>query len=103
MDKKANYGTVSEALEEFRKQGFTIDFNLEENCIVCGNERFGSEEFEIVGWYRYEGNSDPGDEATVYAIESNRGHKGVLVTGYGTSSDNFSSNILKKLSYRDHD
>jgi hypothetical protein len=54
-------------------------------------------DFEIVDVYRYEGNSDPADEAAVYAIRSKDGHKGVLVTGYGISSEGISSDLLKKL------
>lgn len=97
MEHSTHYGTVTEALAEFKKQGFTIDFNLMENCLVCGEERFTAEEFSIVDVYRYEGNSDPADEASVYAIESTTGIKGVLVTGYGMSSDSLSDEILRKL------
>ena len=98
MERKTHYGTVSEALNQFRNQGFTMDFNLDENCLLCQNERFEASDFEIVDVYRYEGNSDPADEATVYAIESKSGLKGVLVTGYGVSADTMSDDILKKLS-----
>lgn len=97
MEHKSHYGTVSEALEAFRLQGFTVDFNLHENCIACQTDKFEPHEFEIVDLYRYEGNSDPADEAVVYAIESKSGMKGVLVTGYGMSSDTMSEAILKKL------
>ncbi|MDP3555987.1 MAG: hypothetical protein Q8T03_01360 [Bacteroidota bacterium] len=93
--------TVSEALNKYRQQGFTIDFNLEENCISCdGIDKFNSDEFEIVDVYRYEGNSDPADQATLYAIESKTGLKGVLLTGYGISTDTLSSQMLKKLKYK---
>ncbi len=97
MERKNHYGTVSAALEQFKQQGFTIDFNLEENCILFGTEKFQADDFEIVDVYRYEGDSDPADEATVYAIESKSGLKGVLVTGYGISSDTVSTELLKKL------
>lgn len=30
-----HYATVSQAIETLRKQGYTTDFNLEENCLVC--------------------------------------------------------------------
>lgn len=99
MKGQAHYGTVTEALSEFRKQGFTLDFNLDENCIVCNLDRFSADEFEIVDMYRYEGDSDPADEAVVYAIQSYNGLKGVLVTGYGTSMDYVTEHILKKLSF----
>ena len=97
MEHSTHYGTVTEALAAFKQQGFTIDFNIEDNCLVCGEARFTADEFSIVDVYRYEGNSDPADEATVYAIESKTGIKGVLVTGYGMSSDSLSDAILRKL------
>ncbi len=97
MAHPTHYGTVTEALNAFKSQGYTTDFNLEQNCIVCGEEKFGVDEFSIMDVYRYEGDSDPADEATVYAIESNNGIKGVLVTGFGISSDEHSDEFLKKL------
>ena len=77
-----------------------MDFNLDENCIVCHEDKFNPEDFEIVEVYRFEGNSDPADEAIVYAIESNKGHKGVLVNGYGPSSETMSSEMANKLDIR---
>lgn len=97
---KTHYDTVSKAIEELRKQGYTTDFNLEKNCIVCHPEKFHPDDFEIVDVYRYEGDSDPADEATVYAIESKTGLKGILVTGYGISTDDMSTQILNKLHNR---
>ncbi len=55
------------------------------------------EDFEIIEVYRFEGNSDPADEAIVYAIESNKGQKGVLVNGYGPTSDAMTAEMAKKL------
>lgn len=97
MDHKLHYGTVTEALTAFRKQGFNIDFNLSGDVITHPTGKLRAEEFEIVDLYRYEGDTDPADEATVYAIQSQNGLKGVLVTGYGVSSDTVSDDILKKL------
>ncbi len=100
MERKLHYAPVSEAIEKLRKQGFITDFNLEENCIVCNNGKFDVDDFEIVDIYRYEGNTDPADEASVYAIESKNGIKGILVTGYGISTDSMSTALLNKLSGR---
>lgn len=93
-----NYAPVAEALEQLKKKGYTLDFNLDENCLVCGNTQLQAEDFVIREVYRYEGDTDPADEATVYGIESLKGEKGVLVTGYGTSTDALSKLILSKLS-----
>ncbi|HUM98099.1 MAG TPA: hypothetical protein PK275_09595 [Chitinophagaceae bacterium] len=92
------YETVSQAVKGLKERGFSVDFNLAENCIVCHEDKFNSEEFEITEIYRFEGNSDPSDEAVVYAIESVTGIKGVLVNGYGISADPLTSAIAKKLS-----
>jgi hypothetical protein len=97
MQHKTHYDTVSKAIDALRKQGYTADFNIEENELVCNNEKFNAENFEVDDVYRYEGNSDPADEAAVYAISSSGGLKGILVTGYGASADTASSKILEKL------
>lgn len=93
-----SYDTVSEAVNGLKKRGFELDFNLEENCIVCNAGKFNPDDFEIVEVHRFEGNTDPSDEAVVYGIESKGGTKGVLVNGYGISADTMSSDLAKKLS-----
>lgn len=98
MERQTYYAPVSVALEKLREKGYTVDFNLRENCIVCGDMRFDADDFEITEVYRYEGDTDPADEATVYGIQSSSGVKGVLVTGYGISTDSMSTAMLRKLS-----
>lgn len=93
-----SYDTLSEAVNELKKRGFNLDFNLQENCIVCHEDKFDVSDFEITEVYRFEGNTDPSDEAVVYAIQSADGKKGVLVNGYGISADMMSSEMAKKLS-----
>ncbi len=99
MRPQVHYSTVSEAITELRKKGYTIDFNLEENCLTCDNHRFDHEEFEITEVYRYEGNTDPADEATVYGVESHNGLKGILVAGDGPSMKPATLEMLKKLAW----
>ena len=94
------YDTVTEAVEGLKERGYTRDFNLRENCIICDEEKYHPEDFEIVEVYRYEGDSDPADEAVVYAVESKKGDRGVLVSGYGISADEMTSELAKKLSMR---
>jgi len=92
-----SYDTVSEAVNDLKKRGFDVDFNLQENCIVCHEDKFNADDFEITEVYRFEGNTDPSDEAVVYAIESKNGKKGVLVNGYGISADVMDAEMAKKL------
>ncbi|MEP6683041.1 MAG: hypothetical protein ABJA35_07270 [Parafilimonas sp.] len=97
MQHKTHYDTVSTAIEELRKQGYTTDLNIEEDKVVCSQGKFDKDNFEVMDVYRYEGNSDPADEAAVYAIESSSGLKGILVTGYGASAEDLSAEMLEKL------
>jgi len=90
-----HYATVSKALEELKEKGFTVDFNLDEDRIInCGDC------FEIVHIYRYEGQSDPGDEATVYGIKSDKGEKGVFVAGDLSFTEKSASRTLHELSIK---
>lgn len=96
------YDTVSQAVKGLKERGYTIDFNMEEDCIVCHATplKLKPDEFEIAEVHRYEGDSDPGDEAVVYAIESKQGQKGILVNGFGVSADSASDAMIAKLSVR---
>ena len=101
MEQKFHYATISEAIEKLKTQGFTLDFNLEQNRLKVGEQEYTADEFEIVDLYRYEGQSDPADEATVYALASKSGLKGILVTGYGaTADDEAAEETLKQLHYK---
>lgn len=94
-----SYDTLSEAVNGLKKRGFDVDFNIEAEKLVCKKMpvALAPDEFEITEIYRFEGNTDPGDEAVVYAIESKHGHKGILVNAYGPDADAASSDLIKKL------
>lgn len=92
-----SYDTVTAAVNGLRERGFELDFNLEENCLVCQDKQYQAHEFEIVEFHRFEGNTDPADEAIVYAIQSDAGTKGILVSGYGIAAEGMSAAIAQKL------
>jgi len=93
------YDTVAEAVNGLKQRGYTIDFNLEADNICCTKTplTLTPSDFEITEFYRFEGNSDPADEAVVYAIESRRGDKGLLVTGFGISAEGIGEEMVEKL------
>jgi hypothetical protein len=95
-----SYDTMSEAVNDLQKRGYDHDFNLESDFLECKQNkcRMRSDEFEIDEVYRFEGNTDPGDENVVYAISSKIDNiKGVLVNAYGVYSDSASNEIVSKL------
>jgi|SRR6185503_4803269 hypothetical protein len=100
MQQQFHYATVTEAIKQLKERGFTLDLNLKENQFLTVDNAYAADEFEIVDLYRYEGPSDPADEATVYALASRSGLKGIFVSGYGASADEASEETLKKLHYK---
>jgi hypothetical protein len=93
------YDTVAEAVNGLKERGYTIDFNLEADKICCNRTplSLAPADFAITEFYRFEGNSDPADEAVVYAIESKGGEKGLLVTGFGISAEGIGEEMIEKL------
>ena len=97
-----SYDTVAEAVNGLKQRGYTIDFNLEADNICCPKTPLALKpaDFAITEFYRFEGESDPADEAVVYAIESLKGEKGVLVTGFGISAEGVGEEMVEKLSVK---
>ncbi|MBS1601665.1 MAG: phosphoribosylpyrophosphate synthetase [Bacteroidetes bacterium] len=93
------YDTVAEAVNGLKQRGYTIDFNLAADKVFCEKTplELAPSDFEITEFYRFEGNSDPADEAVVYAIESKRGDKGLLVTGFGITAEGIGEELVEKL------
>jgi hypothetical protein len=95
-----NYDTVTEALTGLKSKGYTLDFNIAFDKIICPNNNFSlhPDEFEITEVYRFEGPTDPGDEEVVYAVASKDGAmKGVITGAYGPYADAISADMIKKL------
>jgi hypothetical protein len=93
MTKMYHYATVSKALDELNENGFTYDFNLHEEDIAKNPQKY-----EIKHIYRYEGDTDPGDEAVVYGIQSISGKKGVFVAGFAANSVTEAAQALIEIS-----
>jgi hypothetical protein len=94
------YDTVSEALYGLKERGYKIDFNLAFDKVICRESGIFlyPADFEITELYRFEGNTDPGDENIVYALASKDGNiKGSLVTAYGAYSEDIDPDLVQKL------
>ncbi len=97
---KEYYGTLSETINGLKKEGYTIDFNIHEEHLVChqADMILSPVDFKIEKTYRFEGETNPDDQSILYAISSAKFNiKGVLVNGYGISSDDVSNTLIEKL------
>lgn len=95
------YETVSQTVNGLAQAGYTHNFNLENDCVACAPEKIylKASEFEIDEVHRFEGETDPADEAIVYAISAlNGGIKSVLVNAYGVYANSTSADLVAKLS-----
>ena len=95
-----SYDTVVAALNGLKKRGYTTDFNIAFDKLICNETKgcLSPEEFEITEVYRFEGPTDPSDQAVVYAVESRSNNiKGVLVNAYGVYADLMSDAMIQKL------
>ncbi len=94
------YETVSAAVNGLQARGYTLNLNLQPDCLHCAENdlHLHPEDFHIDEVHRFEGETDPADAAVVYAVSSEKhGVKGVLVDGYGVSAGAVSPEILAKL------
>ncbi|MBF4515541.1 phosphoribosylpyrophosphate synthetase [Flavobacterium sp. ANB] len=99
-NQQPSFDTVTEALLWLSNQGFTKDFNIAEDCIVFNNgkQSLSPDEFNIEYYFRFEGDTDPGDEDIVYGISSVKNDiKGVLMSAFGMYADSISVEMIKKL------
>lgn len=99
MQKKL-YTTLSEAINDLTKRGYTFNFNIKSDRIECieKNIQLQPEEFKIDEVYRFQEMSDVDNESILYAISSKQNNiKGLLVNAYGIYADTASAKLIAKL------
>jgi len=94
-----SYDTVTQAITDLQQRGYTADFNIADDHLHCPglDLQLYPQHFQVREFYRFEGDTDPGDESVIYAIESDQGVKGVLVSAYGAYSEPLSDELMQKL------
>jgi len=81
--------TLTEAIDDAARRGFTVHFTLSRGRLSAGRsgESFAPDEVTITGCHRFEGVSDPDDMAILYTIRTKTGLRGTLVDAFGVYSD----------------
>jgi hypothetical protein len=94
-----SYDTLTEALNDLKKRGYTADFNLYPNWIECRSLDIWlkPEEFHVDEVYRFEGLNNPDDSAVLFAVRSTSGIRGTLLDAYGVYATAMSPTMMKKL------
>jgi hypothetical protein len=88
-DSTVQMQTLSEATNKAVEKGFTETFKVVGKGLTTDAEQkfYSPEEIKISNFYRFEGYSDPMDNAILYLIETNDNVKGTLIDAYGAYAD----------------
>ncbi len=99
------YDTLSEAIDDLRKREYIADFNLKADAIHNDSMdlKLHPEQFHVDEIYRFEGASDPDDNVILYAISSDDGVKGLMVSAYGMYADTITTELARKLDIKRED
>ncbi|HET6810858.1 MAG TPA: hypothetical protein VFH50_07610 [Acidimicrobiales bacterium] len=92
--------TVTEVLQSLSGRGYDTDFFLDGNRVRCGacGGVMSASDLTIDEVYRFEGQSDPGDEMIVVAVECRQcGKRGTLVSAYGPDTSPEEAEVLLAL------
>lgn len=92
--------TVSHALTLLRSLGYEDDFDLAADGLTCSTNPTTLDPADAVvdHTFRFEGATDPSDEAIVLGISAPRHHrKGVLVSAFGPTADAEHARVLRAL------
>ena len=101
MSSHHSYDSLSEALGDLKKRGYTEDFNLKPYCLTCPRLQLELQpsQFTIDETYRFEGMSNPDDNAVIYAISSSPELRGTLVDAYGVYAEALTPEMAQKLRF----
>ncbi len=81
--------SLANCLNRVITEGYTADFKVTDQGLEDGDraDRYSPEQIQVVNFFRFEGQSDPDDNAILYVIETNDGTKGTLIDAYGVYND----------------
>ncbi len=92
--------TMVDALATLKEAGYSADFRAEGGMLVCGSctHPVDPAEVEIERVFRFEGESDPDDEAAVFGLHcADCDVRGIYVVGYGPSMSADDADVLPHL------
>jgi hypothetical protein len=92
--------TVTEAVAFLREQGYTDDIDLQGTNFVSGRTNLSYALINVIvdHTFRFEGDSDPGDEAIVLGLRyPETDIRATLVSAYGRDADPATAEFFRRL------
>lgn len=89
MNEEMPMNTLSTCINKEVKNGYTDTLKVTAQGLHSTQKDtvYTPSQVRIVNFYRFEGQSDPADNAIMYVIEAEDGVKGILIDAYGTYAD----------------
>ncbi|GAO42429.1 hypothetical protein [Flavihumibacter petaseus] len=81
--------SLSYCMDKAISRGYSAHFNMHHALLqhADSGKTYQPEQVHVVDFYRFEGVSDPEDNAILYIIETNDGRKGTLADAFGAYAD----------------
>ncbi|MEI9807016.1 MAG: hypothetical protein WDO16_03540 [Bacteroidota bacterium] len=91
--------TLASCVNKLVLDGYTGNFQVTEKGLLSldKEKHYKPDQVHIVNFFRFEGASDPADNAILYAIELSDGTKGTLTDAYGPYSDQQVEKFIKQV------
>ena len=91
--------SLAACLNKMITDGYKEDFKITGEGLLWlqKNKIYKPGQVHIVNFFRFEGNSDPDDNAILYVIETDEGARGTLVDGYGIYADPDVAKFIKQV------
>lgn len=93
--------SLSTCLNRVVHEGYTDDFKITEEGLASSknNTCYQPNQIQVVNFYRFEGESDPADNAILYVIETSDGTKGTIIDAFGPYNDSKVSRFMKDVQH----
>jgi hypothetical protein len=90
--------SLATCLSTMIKRGYTENFHVNEQGLQSEHEHnYSPEQVQTMNSFRFEGEADGDDKATIYVIETKDGTKGTLIDNPGIYRDSIVSRFMKKV------
>lgn len=91
--------SLATCLNRMINEGYVEDFKVTANGLeaIHNHHNYSPDQVEVVNFYRFEGESDPDDNAILYIIETDDGTRGTLIDAYGTYNDTRVTEFMKEV------
>ena len=91
--------TLSDRMRQLRAAGWTVQVSVSDDGLRCDGLSCWAapEDVSVDEVYRFEGDSDPGDESILFAISMPCGHRGLLPAAYGNDQMPEVADVVSRL------